>query len=60
MLDFASLPPEITSTLIYTGPGAAPMMAAAAAWSGLGAELHTTASTYQSVVTALTDRKSVV
>ncbi|OBJ69870.1 PPE family protein [Mycobacterium sp. 1274756.6] len=53
-MDFAAIPPEIISTAIYTGPGAAPMLAAATAWSGLGAELGTAASSYQAVVTALT------
>src|ERR1700738_5083248 len=53
-MDFASLPPEINSTLIYTGPGSRPMLAAAAAWDALAAELHSTASSYQSVVTGLT------
>lgn len=52
-MDFAALPPEVNSTLIYTGPGAAPMMAAATAWNGLGAELSSTASVYQSVITTL-------
>ena len=42
--DFAALPPEVNSTRMYTGPGAGPMMAAAAAWNNLAAELKTTAS----------------
>lgn len=54
MIDLAALPPELNSTFIYTGPGAAPMMAAAGAWGSLGAELHTAAATYTSVVTGLT------
>src|ERR1700758_2596397 len=33
--DFAALPPEVNSTRMYTGPGAGPMMAAAAAWNNL-------------------------
>src|SRR5574337_41314 len=53
-MDFGALPPEINSARMYTGPGAAPMMAAAAAWNGLGAELSTTASSYESVISALT------
>jgi PPE-repeat protein len=53
-MDFGALPPEINSARMYAGPGAAPMMAAASAWSGLGAELSTSAASYQSVITMLT------
>ena len=53
--DFGALPPEINSTRMYTGPGAGPLMAAAAAWNNLAAELHTTASASQSVISTLTD-----
>jgi PPE-repeat protein len=53
-MDFGALPPEINSARIYTGPGTTPMMAATAAWNGLGAELNSTASTYESVVAELT------
>ncbi|OBI73055.1 hypothetical protein A9X01_00400 [Mycobacterium asiaticum] len=48
------LPPEINSGRMYAGAGAGPMMAAAAAWDGLAAELSTVAATYQSVVAELT------
>lgn len=50
MIEFGALPPEINSAWIYTGPGAAPLMAAATAWHGLAAELGSTAAAYQSVV----------
>src|SRR5271155_5600872 len=53
--DFGALPPEINSTRMYTGPGAGPMMAAAAAWNNLASELNTTASASQSVISTLTD-----
>ncbi len=53
-MDFGAFPPEINSALIYTGPGAAPMMAAAAAWNNLAAELATAASSSQSVISELT------
>lgn len=59
MLDFAQLPPEVNSALMYAGPGSGPMLAAAAAWEALAAELQTTASTYDALITGL-DRKSVV
>src|ERR1700759_2895157 len=55
MLDFALLPPEINSALMYSGPGSGPMLTAASAWGGLSAELHTMASAYEAVITALTD-----
>ncbi len=53
-MDFGSLPPEINSGRIYTGPGSAPMLAAAAAWDGLAAQLHSTAASYASTTSALT------
>lgn len=55
MLDFAQLPPEINSALMYAGPGSGPMLAAANAWEALTSELLMTASSYLSVVTGLTD-----
>ena len=52
-MDFALLPPEINSARMYDGPGSGPMLAAAAAWDGLGAELHSTATAYGSVISEL-------
>ncbi|KAA1248328.1 PPE domain-containing protein [Mycobacterium simiae] len=53
-MDFAVLPPEVNSARMYAGPGSGPMLAAAAAWDGLAAELHSAASSYQSVIAGLT------
>jgi PPE-repeat protein len=53
-MDYAVLPPEINSARIYAGPGSGPMLAAASAWETLAAELHSTASAYQSAVGELT------
>src|ERR1700730_5035003 len=53
-MDFAMLPPEINSGRMYAGPGSGPMLAAAAAWSGLAADLESAASSYQSVISGLT------
>jgi PPE-repeat protein len=53
-MDFGALPPEINSGRMYSGPGSAPMMAAASAWDGLAAELSSAAAGYASVITELT------
>jgi len=53
-MDFCGLPPEVNSGLMYTGPGAGPMLAAAAGWHSVAAELEYTASGYSSVVSWLT------
>ncbi|GAB3019185.1 PPE family protein [Mycobacterium bourgelatii] len=53
-MDFGALPPEINSSLIYAGPGSAPMVAAAAAWNGLAAELNSASVAYETVITHLT------
>jgi PPE-repeat protein len=52
-MDFGALPPEINSARIYSGPGSAPMLAAATAWDALANELHSTATGYGSVVADL-------
>jgi len=54
VLDFAALPPEVNSGLMYAGPGSGPMMTAAAAWDGLAAELYSSASFNGLVISDLT------
>jgi len=54
-MDFAQLPPEINSALMYAGPGSGPMLAAAAGWESLAGELQTVASAYTAVLTSLMD-----
>ena len=54
MLDFGALPPEINSGRMYVGAGSGPMLAAAAAWDELAAELQATAASYGSTVESLT------
>ncbi|WP_407687673.1 PPE family protein [Mycobacterium sp. HUMS_1102779] len=54
MIDFSALPPEINSGRMYVGPGSGPMLAAAAAWDDLAAELRSTAASYSSTVEGLT------
>ncbi|OBI09387.1 PPE family protein, SVP subgroup [Mycobacterium scrofulaceum] len=53
-MDFATLPPEVNSGLMYSGPGSGPLLAAAQAWESIAAELHSTASSYESVISGLT------
>lgn len=52
-MDFALLPPEINSGRMYTGPGAAPMLAAASAWDALAADLEAAAVGYSEVLASL-------
>src|SRR5438105_3320357 len=54
MVDYGLLPPEINSGRMYTGPGSGPMLAAAAAWSGLAADFQSAAAGHRSVITELT------
>ncbi|WAJ42628.1 PPE family protein [Mycobacterium sp. Aquia_216] len=54
MFDFAALPPEVNSTRIYSGPGSGPLLAAAAAWNALAAEMRSAATDYESVIKELT------
>ncbi len=54
MLDFAALPPEINSARMYSGPGSAPMLAAAAAWNTMAAEMRSAAASCGSVLSELT------
>jgi PPE-repeat protein len=53
-VDYAAIAPEVTSGLMYTGPGSGPMLAAAAAWDELAATLYATASSYGSLVADVT------
>ncbi|WP_374021323.1 PPE family protein [Mycobacterium sp. HNNTM2301] len=54
MFDFGALPPEINSGRMYAGPGSGPLMAAAAAWDEVAAEVAAAASGYSSVIAELT------
>lgn len=53
-MNFAALPPEVNSGLMYTGAGPGPMLAAATAWDTLAAELHSAAAGYEAVIAELT------
>jgi PPE-repeat protein len=52
-MDFGALPPEINSGRMYFGPGSGPMMAAAAGWDELAAELDLAATGYAAVISEL-------
>lgn len=51
--DFAVLPPEVNSGLMYAGSGSGPMMTAASAWEMLAAELTAFVGRHTSVLSAL-------
>ncbi len=52
--DFAARPPEVNSTMMYSGAGAGPMTAAASTFGTLSSELATNAAAYESVIQQLT------
>ena len=52
-MDFATLPPEVNSGLMYAGPGSGPIIAAATSWDSLAAEVSSTAGDYGSVISGL-------
>src|SRR6516162_7099223 len=52
-MSFLVLPPETNSALMHAGAGSAPMLAAAAAWDGLAAELGSAAQSFSSVTSGL-------
>jgi PPE-repeat protein len=53
MIDFGSIPPDITSARMYTGAGSGSLMTAAAAWNQVAAELNSAARSYQQTITTL-------
>lgn len=54
MIDFAAIPPEVTSGLIYAGPGADSLLTAATAWQGLATELQAVTASYRAVLSTVT------
>jgi PPE-repeat protein len=53
MADFGVLPPEINSARMYAGPGSSPLLASAAAWDALAAELDSFGAGYSGAISAL-------
>jgi len=53
MSSLGALPPEVSSALIYSGPGSSSLTAAASAWNSVAAELASTAQGLDTVVAQL-------
>ena len=54
VLEFAFLPPEINSALMFGGAGAGTLFAAASAWAELASNLASSASSFNNVISGLT------
>jgi len=52
-MEFTTLPPEVTSALIHSGPGAESLIAASGAWQQLGTNLEESAENYGAVLSSL-------
>jgi|SRR5271166_1537652 len=52
-MEFTILPPEVTSALIHTGPGAESLIEASEAWQQLGANLEDSAENYGATLSSL-------
>ncbi|BBX97978.1 PPE family protein [Mycobacterium lacus] len=55
-MNFPVLPAEITSALMFAGPGSAPMLATAAAWDGLAGGLASATGSFGSVIWGLAEQ----
>jgi PPE-repeat protein len=53
MLNFGALPPEVNSAKMYAGAGSGSLLAAAAAWNAMAAEMRSAAINYESVIRSL-------
>ncbi|WP_407689589.1 PecA family PE domain-processing aspartic protease [Mycobacterium sp. HUMS_1102779] len=52
-MSFLMFPPELNSSLMFSGAGGAPMLAAAASWDGLATELGSAAQSFSSITSGL-------
>jgi PPE-repeat protein len=52
-MSYSLIPPEINSALMFSGAGSGPLLEASTAWNGLAADLESTATQYQTLVTNL-------
>ena len=55
VMGFTTLPPEITSALIHSGPGAESLIAASGAWQQLGVGLEDSAENYVAALSSLSE-----
>ena len=55
IMEFTTLPPEVISALIHSGPGSESLANAAAAWRQLGADLEDAADSYAAAVSSMND-----
>ena len=54
-MEFTTLPPEVTSALIHSGPGAESLIAASGAWQQLGINLEDSAENYAATLSSLAE-----
>jgi PPE-repeat protein len=52
-MSFLVSPPEIISSLLHSGTGSAPMLAASTAWDGLATELSSAVQSFSSITSGL-------
>ncbi len=52
-MEFITLPPEVTSALIHSGPGPESLIEASNAWQRIGADLDETSQSYVTVISEL-------
>jgi len=55
VMEFTTLPPEVISALIHSGPGAEPLIEASGAWQRLGSNLEDSTGIYSGLLSSLTE-----